>query len=250
MTDFGNKLIVIPARGGSKRLPRKNVLPLAGKPLICWTIEAAFSAGLNARIMVTSDDDEILSIAKRYSEKGLVAHKRPAELATDQSTTTDALRDAVDAAERAGYAAKTLILLQPTSPLRSAEDIRAAAEKYEENKDGVTVVSVCEIDHPTAWIGTISEKGHLNGLDLSGERSQDYQKNYRLNGAVYVASVKNLRENRNLFTDDLRAYVMPRERSLDIDHEIDFRLCSYLINSKKFENHSDDINYCLGKEKK
>lgn len=229
MAEHSDRLIVIPARGGSKRLPRKNVLPLAGKPLICWTIEAALATGLAARIMVTSDDDEILSIVRRYANKGLIAHKRPAELATDHATTADALLDALNAEQKAGYAAKTLILLQPTSPLRTAEDILAAVHRYEESGSSDTVVSVCEVDHPTAWIGTITESGQLQGLDLSGKRSQDYQREYRLNGAVYVASVNTLRQRGNLFTDDLGACVMPRERSMDIDEALDFKICEILL---------------------
>jgi N-acylneuraminate cytidylyltransferase/CMP-N,N'-diacetyllegionaminic acid synthase len=231
MTEPSERLIVIPARGGSKRLPRKNVLPLAGKPLICWTIEAALKTGLNARILVTSDDEEILSIARRYVDKGLIAHKRPADLATDHATIADVLQEALDAEQQAGYSAKTLILLQPTSPLRSAEDIRAAVEKYEHSGSGDTVVSVCEVDHPTAWIGTISESGHLNGLDVTGKRSQDYQKEYRLNGAVYITPVSILSETGQLFADSIRAFVMPRARSVDIDEAVDFMMCENLIKS-------------------
>ena len=130
MADIGEILVVIPARGGSKRLPRKNVLPLAGKPLICWTIEAAMEAKLNARIMVTSDDDEILAIARQYESQGVIAYKRPDELATDTASTADVLIDAVIAEQAADYDPKTLVLLQPTSPLRNAEDIRATLDVY------------------------------------------------------------------------------------------------------------------------
>ncbi|PTB95387.1 acylneuraminate cytidylyltransferase family protein [Marinobacter sp. B9-2] len=229
MTEREERFIVIPARGGSKRLPRKNVLPLAGKPLICWTIDAALATGLAARIMVTSDDEEILAIARRYTNNGLIVHKRPADLASDHASTTDALLDALNAEHQAGHDPKTLILLQPTSPLRTSEDILAAVRKYEESGSADTVVTVCEVDHPTAWIGTIGANGQLQGLDLSGERSQGYQKEYRLNGAVYVACVKTLRQQGNLFTDNLRACVMPRERSLDIDEKVDFSICDRLL---------------------
>ncbi len=231
MTDSDDNLIVIPARGGSKRLPRKNVLPLAGKPLICWTIEAALDADLDARIMVTSDDEEILSIARNYGSRGVIAHSRPEGLATDTSSTADALVDAVNAERNAGRQPKTLILLQPTSPLRNAEDIRAAAQLYHKGECTDTVVSVCEVDHPTAWVGFISEESHFEGIDLSGKRSQDYQKEYRLNGAVYVVDVDVLLEKSSLFTDQLRASVMSKERSFDIDAEIDFVVCECLVRS-------------------
>src|SRR5690554_631278 len=221
MGDTGDILVVIPARGGSKRLPRKNVLPLAGKPLICWTIEAALEAKLNARIMVTSDDEEILAIARQYQSQGVIAYKRPDELATDTASTADVLIDAVKVEQAAGHDPKTLVLLQPTSPLRNAEDIRAALDVYREGGCEDTVVTVCEVDHPTAWVGTIGEGWRLEGIDLSGKRSQDYRKEYRLNGAVYVASVSELCKRGNIFTDELRASEMPRERSMDIDEKMD-----------------------------
>lgn len=230
MGDTGDILVVIPARGGSKRLPRKNVLPLAGKPLISWTIEAALEAKLNARIMVTSDDEEILAIARQYGSQGVTAYKRPDELATDTASTTDVLIDAVKAEQAAGHDPETLVLLQPTSPLRNAEDIRGALGVYREGGCEDTVVTVCEVDHPTAWVGTIGEGSRLVGIDLSGKRSQDYRREYRLNGAVYVARAGVLMDRQTLFTDRLRASVMPRGRSFDIDEGIDFRVCESLIS--------------------
>ncbi|RBP25023.1 N-acylneuraminate cytidylyltransferase/CMP-N,N'-diacetyllegionaminic acid synthase [Marinobacter pelagius] len=235
MADAGDILVVIPARGGSKRLPRKNMLPLGGKPLICWTIEAALEAKLNARIMVTSDDEEILAIAWQYKNEGVIAYKRPAELATDAASTADVLIDAVKAEQASGYDPKTLVLLQPTSPLRTADDIPAALEVFREGGCEDTVVTVCEVDHPTAWVGTIGEGSKLEGIDLSGKRSQDYRKEYRLNGAVYVARTDHLLNSGSLFTEGVRASVMPRVRSLDIDESVDFRVCEGLIGS--FDGH-------------
>lgn len=234
MGDTGDILVVIPARGGSKRLPRKNVLPLAGKPLICWTIEAALEAKLNARIMVTSDDEEILAIARQYQSQGVIAYKRPDELATDTASTADVLIDAVKAEQAAGHDPKTLVLLQPTSPLRNAEDIRAALDVYREGGCEDTVVTVCEVDHPTAWVGTIGDGGRFEGIDLSGKRSQDYRKEYRLNGAVYVASISSLFEAGSVFTPQLRASLMPKSRSTDIDDAIDFKYSDYSL-----KHHSD-----------
>ncbi|OLO09866.1 CMP-N-acetylneuraminic acid synthetase [Chromohalobacter japonicus] len=238
MADTGEVLVVIPARGGSKRLPRKNVLPLAGKPLICWTIEAAIEAELEARIIVSSDDEEILAMARRYVSKGIIAYKRPHALATDTATTADVLIDAIISDRKAGYASKTIILLQPTSPLRAAEDIQAALQIYREGGCKDTVVSVCEVDHPSAWIGTIGEGSRLEGIDASGKRSQDHQKEYRLNGAVYVSSVEMLVDERSLFAKGLRASVMPRSRSLDIDEEVDFKLCS-ILSLRNLSKNSD-----------
>lgn len=229
MDDEGKILVVIPARGGSKRLPRKNVLPLAGKPLICWTIEAALEAKLNARIMVTSDDEEILAIARQYKSRGVIAYKRPDELATDTASTADVLVDAVKAEKVKGHDPKTIVLLQPTSPLRNAEDILAALDVYRKGGCEDTVVTVCEVDHPTAWVGTIGEGSRFEGFDFSGKRSQDYRKEYRLNGAVYVASTKHMITTSTIFTEYLSVSVMPRVRSMDIDEKIDFYICEFLV---------------------
>lgn len=232
MVDAGKMLIVIPARGGSKRLPRKNVLQLAGKPLICWTIEAAIEANLNARIVVTSDDEEILTIARRYESDGVSAYKRSDKLATDTASTADVLVDLVQKEKSAGYLPKTIVLLQPTSPLRNADDIKDAIRVFRESGCKNTVVTVCVVDHPTAWICTIDDDQGLVGLDLSVKRSQDYQREYRLNGAVYVASAEYLMVTGSHLTERLYASVMPRKRSLDIDEKIDFHFCETLISAR------------------
>jgi len=233
MGDTGDILVVIPARGGSKRLPRKNVLPLAGKPLICWTIEAALEAKLNTRIMVTSDDEEILAIARQYQSQGVIAYKRPDELATDTASTADVLIDAVKAEQAAGHDPKTLVLLQPTSPLRNAEDIRAALDVYREGGCEDTVVTVCEVDHPTAWVGTIGDDGRFEGIVPTGKRSQDYRKEYRLNGAVYVARADWLVSSGAVFTDSLVASEMQREHSVDVDELLDLRVCEAALSNQK-----------------
>jgi len=234
MVDSRRILMVIPARGGSKRLPRKNVLLLAGKPLICWTIEVALEAGLDARVLVTSDDEEILAVARQYESKGVIVHKRANELATDTATTVDALVDAVAVERLAGYSPDTIVLLQPTSPLRTSKDICDAVDLFSSNKSRDTVVSVCEVDHPTAWVGVLGKNARFSGIDLSGKRSQDYGKEYRLNGAVYVAKTDILMDGKTLFTKRLRAFVMPRSRSFDIDGEVDFKICESVFNIGNF----------------
>lgn len=230
MADTGKILVVIPARGGSKRLPRKNVMPLAGKPLISWTIEAALGAKLNARIMITSDDEEILAVAQQYESQGIIVYKRPDYLATDTASTADVLIDAVKAEQSVGHNPKTLVLLQPTSPLRNTEDIRAALDVFVEAGCEDTVVSVCEVDHPTAWVGTLGVGAELEGIDLSGQRSQDYQNEYRLNGGIYVALAKLLIEKNTLFSNQIRATIMPRNRSVDIDTYLDFDYCAFYLS--------------------
>lgn len=217
-------LIVIPARGGSKRLPRKNVLPLAGKPLICWTIEAALESSLNAKIIVTSDDDEILSIVRHYKKDGVLAHKRPDALATDTAATIDVIKDACFFSESIHYNPSTIVLLQPTSPLRTAENIRDAISLFNKKDSKGTVVSVCEVEHPTAWTGSLGEDKVLSGIDFTGKRSQDYDKEYRLNGAIYVADYQHVVISETIFSNNVYAYVMSKESSVDIDDRFDFRL--------------------------
>lgn len=229
MTDAREILVVIPARGGSKRLPRKNLRPLAGKPLICWTIEAALEANLKGRILVTSDDKDILDIARQYESQGVIAYRRPDELATDSASTADVLVDVVNAEKAAGHKPESLMLLQPTSPLRKAGDILSALKVYCENGCQDTVVTVCEMDHPTAWVGRIGEASRLEGLDLSETRSQDYPKEYRLNGAVFIVRVDHLLTHSTVFTDSLIASLMPRVRSIDIDVGVDLLICESLI---------------------
>ena len=229
-------LVVIPARGGSKRLPGKNVLPLDGKPLIAWTIETAIEACSEARIIITSDDDEVLSIGAEYRNMGIAIHRREPRLATDTATTADVLIDAVETERARGRNPEVVILLQPTSPLRTSVDIENAVELFHKSEERSTVVSVCEVDHPMAWTGRIMEGSRLAGLDLSSARSQDHGKEYRLNGAVYVASVSSLLTTGSFFTDTLLASVMPRERSIDIDNEMDFRMCECFIQYQKKTN--------------
>lgn len=231
MADTGEILIVIPARGGSKRLPRKNVLPLAGKPLICWTIEAAIKAKLNALILVSSDDDEILSITREYEADGVMAYKRPDELATDTASTVDVIKDACNYLISKGFNPMTVVLLQPTSPLRGSQDIKSAIDLYIQKNTKDTIVSVCEIEHPTAWCGVLSEDSLLTGIDFSGRRSQDYTKEYRLNGAIYISDYEHINTLGTFYTSKVYAHIMNREKSIDIDDKFDFYLAGLVAES-------------------
>lgn len=233
MSEMGNILMIIPARGGSKRLPRKNVLPLAGKPLICWTIEAAINSGLNARVMVTSDDDEILSVASKYTKSGVICHKRASKLSTDTAATSDVILDAVEAERQAGCNPEIVVLLQPTSPLRRPEHIIDSIALFKNKGGEATVVSVCETDHPKAWIGEINDDGVLTGIDISGARSQSYKKNYRLNGAIYIYNVKESLRTNFKMTSNIIAFLMDARSSLDIDSEWDFKQCEYFFHRKE-----------------
>jgi len=218
-------LAIIPARGGSKRLPRKNILDLNGKPLIAWTIEAGFKSKYIDKVVVTSDDEEILDISKDY---GAEIIRRPDELASDTATTFDAIKHAIDNLEKYDY----IVLLQPTSPLRNEKHIDEAIELLE-SRNADAIVSVCEMDHSPLWSNTLPEDGSMNSFlrdDVLNKRSQDLEKNYRLNGAIYICETNKLLENKGFFLkNNIFAYKMDGKSSIDIDEEIDFKIAEVLI---------------------
>lgn len=224
-------LAVIPARGGSKRLPRKNVLDLAGKPLIVWSIEAGLESNYIDKVIVSSDDDEILDIAQKC---GSSTTKRPDELASDTATSFDAIKHTVENMDRYDY----VVLLQPTSPLRTAEQIDEAIELLGMVKADA-VVSVCEMDHSPLWSNTLPKDGNMNHFirdEIRDKRSQDLEKFYRLNGAVYICNTNRLLEEKSFFLhDNIFAYCMDRKSSVDIDEKIDFQFAEILINGENNE---------------
>lgn len=219
-------LAIIPARGGSKRLPRKNVLKLAGKPLIAWSIEAGLQSQYVKDVVVTSDDSEILSIASNYNVQLI---QRPEELATDHATTFDAIKHAIDNSNPYDY----IVLLQPTSPLRTHQHIDEAIELLV-SKNADAIVSVCEMDHSPLWSNTLPQDGnmiHFLRDEIKNKRSQDLEKFYRLNGAIYICKTEKLLEQRSFFLDhNIYAFIMDRKSSVDIDEEIDFSFAEILIN--------------------
>ena len=218
-------LAIIPARGGSKRLPRKNILDLCGKPLISWSIEAALKSKYISKVVVSSDDEEILNISSNF---GADIIKRPYELANDTATTFDAIKHTINNLEKYDY----IVLLQPTSPLRNEKHIDEAIELLEE-KQADAIVSVCEMDHSPLWSNTLPKDGNMNNFlrdEVLNKRSQDLEKYYRVNGAVYICKTDKLLENKSFFLkDNIFAYIMDRKSSIDIDEEIDFLFAEIVI---------------------
>jgi len=218
-------LAIIPARGGSKRLPRKNMLGLAGKPLVAWSIEAALNSNYIDNVIVSSDEDEILGIATLFGAETI---KRPDCLASDTATTFDAIKHTIDNSKNYDY----IILLQPTSPLRKTNHIDEAIELLIAKKADA-VISVCEMEHSPLWSNTLSEDGDMSNFicdEIKNKRSQDLEKYYRLNGAIYISKTSRLLEEKNfMLKDNIYAYSMTRESSIDIDTIIDFRLAECLI---------------------
>jgi len=217
-------LAIIPARGGSKRLPRKNILDFNGKPLIVHTIEAGLKSNFIDKIIVSSDDEEILSISQK---QGVLTIRRPVELASDTATTFDAIAHTIENTSKYDY----IILLQPTSPLRDEKHIDEAIELLE-TKGADAVVSVCEMEHSPLWSNTLDDTLSMRGFlrdEVLNKRSQDLDKFYRLNGAIYICKTNKLLEKKSFFfKDNIFAYVMSRECSIDIDEKIDFDIAMVL----------------------
>ena len=219
-------LAIIPARGGSKRLPRKNILDLGGKPLIAWSIDAGLNSKYVDKVVVSSDDVEILAVSQRYNAESIV---RPDELASDTATTFDAIKHTIECVKKYDY----IVLLQATSPLRDEKHIDEAIELLE-SKNAEAVVSVCEMDHSPLWSNTLDKSLSMRGFlkdEISNKRSQDLEKYYRLNGAIYVCKTEKLLEEKSfLLKENIYAFKMDRKSSIDIDEEIDFRIAEVLIN--------------------
>ena len=222
-------LAIIPARGGSKGLPRKNILPLCGKPLIAWTIHAAKKSRYIDRCIVSTDDLEIAGLAEAFD--GDVPFIRPSVYAADDSASSDVILHAIDVLPEK-Y--DLIVLLQPTSPLRSEVDIDGAIEYYFETR-AESIVSVTEQNHPIEWSFSSNDmKIPLkNIIELnSGKRRQDYNKMYKLNGAIYMSGTNTYEKLKSFYSDNTAIYSMDTNNSVDIDTELDFKLAELLIKEK------------------
>jgi CMP-N-acetylneuraminic acid synthetase len=216
-------LALIPARGGSKGLPGKNIRPLAGLPLIAWTIRAAQGARSIDRIVVTTDDPAIAAVAQAHGAE--VPCLRPAELAGDDSPAWAAYLHMAEELERRGAAPiAAFAVLQPTSPLRTAADIDAAVELFHARR-AQAVISVTATPHPASWLRRIDADGVLRPfLDgpLANANRQQCPPTFLPNGAVFVLDRAFLAAQRSYYGDRTFAYEMPASRSVDIDTAEDF----------------------------
>jgi CMP-N,N'-diacetyllegionaminic acid synthase len=211
-------LALITARGGSKGLPGKNLLPVNGRPLLAWTVDAARRSAYVDRVVLSSDDEIIAAAALACGCE--VPFRRPDELASDTAATIDVALHAL--AELPGH--DWLVLLQPTSPLRTAADIDAALERCVAT-GARSCVSVTAVEQSPYWMYRIGDNDRLNPIMEAlpaASRRQDLPAVYALNGAVYVADTGELKRTRSFINTDTVAYVMPAERSIDIDTAADF----------------------------
>jgi len=226
----GKTVAIIPARGGSKGIPRKNIRLLAGKPLIGHTIEAALRSGYISRVIVSTEDKEIADVARKY---GAEVVRRPEELAKDDTSTVDVVLQVIRELREQGHEYDTIILLQPTSPMRTTQDVDGALELFL-NNECESVISVSESRHPPYWAFNV-EGNYLKPLfdqKYSEMRRQDLPKTYFPNGAIYIAKTKKFEECASFCLPQTIPYIMPAETSVDIDTKADLMLAEALLKKK------------------
>lgn len=236
-----NILAIIPARGGSKGIPNKNIKLISGNPLISYSIKAAFKSRFINKIVVSTDDFRIARVSKDYNAEVII---RPKEFAGDISPIIDAVIHVLNCLEAKGYFADLVVLLQPTSPLRNQEDIDKSIELFIKNKETHdSLVSICEYEHSPYW-GLKIEDGYLKpqfGADYFKIRRQDLSKLYMPNGSIFIIPKEGLLNFKSFYGKKILPFIMARERSIDIDTIIDFKLAELLINEL-----NDDINTEIG----
>lgn len=234
-------LAVILARSGSKGLPNKNIKPMAGKPLLAYTVEAALESGEFDIVHVSSDSEEYVNIAKKYGAD--VPFLREESLATDNSSSWDTIRYVVAEYKKRGKTFDTVTLLQPTSPLRDSIDIQNAFKVFED-KGASSVVSVCEVDHSPLLCNNLPEDNSLNGFidcEKVGRR-QDMSTFYRINGAIYIQKMELLISGGSLYGEKSFAYVMDKYHSVDIDDEMDFFVAETIMERMMKNNYVKKVD--------
>lgn len=230
-------LAIIPARGDSKGLPRKNIIDLAGKPLIAWTIEASLNSKYITKTVVSSDDDEILTISKKYKSDII---KRPDKLALDTTASEPVIKHVIEELKKENQKFDYLVLLQPTSPLRDTKNIDDAFDMLFQS-DATALISVCEIDNKILKAFKANKKGFMEGVSNNKYpfmRRQDLPKTYLSNGAIYIIKVNEFMKNNSFFTDETISFVMNEAQSMDIDTKVDLEKVQGIIDDKTKINNN------------
>lgn len=222
---------LIPARGGSKGIHNKNIVDLAGKPLIAHTIEQSYQSGYIDKVVVSTDDSTIAEVSRSY--KADVPFLRPAGLALDETPTSDVITHFIDHFQHTkDFSVDIIILLQPTSPLRKVVDIDNAIELYVKAPCD-SVISVCECGKPLHWFKNVNKGGYLEDVALLPKdisRRQEADKLYLLNGAIYVFDRETFIRKKKVHTDASIPYVMPIQSSVDIDTPQDLALAAFYLS--------------------
>lgn len=220
---------IIPARGGSKGVIKKNIKSLSGKPLIAYTIEAALQSSYIDRVIISTDDYEISNISRNFGAE--VPYIRPSELAKDDSPTIHSILHMINFLElKENYCPDYICILQCTSPLRTSKHIDESIEKLL-NSNFDALASVCEVESNPYWTnifrGDKLEYFLEEGKSIS--RRQDLPKIYKYNGAIFIIKTTVLKQFKSFDIDNLTGFIMDRESSIDIDTELDFKIAELLI---------------------
>jgi CMP-N,N'-diacetyllegionaminic acid synthase len=220
-------LTIIPARAGSKRLKDKNIRNLAGKPLIQWTIDAALHSKYGSNCYVSTDCENIAKTAKRCGAK--VPFLRPIELAKDTSPTFDAINHMINNLQQTfDY----LLLLQPTSPLRTVDDIDNAIQQCI-NSNAKAIISVTELDPHVNLQVTFGDDKILTSYPTSNKRTQELESRFILNGAIYFSEMDYFLTHKGFLADETMAYIMDRNRSIDIDTNMEFQIAELILKNNE-----------------
>ena len=226
-------LAIIPARSGSKGLKDKNIKPLCGMPLCAYSINAAIESGIFDEVHFSTDSQHYADIAMQYGAQ--VPFLRDAELASDTAGSWDVVKAVIKRYETMGKCFDAVMLLQPTVPFRSAEDICNALALFKE-KNAKAVVSVTDPEHSPLWCAPLPPDGNMK---IFHERAQNLkarqslEKHYALNGAIYLSDIQHLTNSSDIYETECYSYYMPRERSFDIDTQEDFDWCEYHLKRSK-----------------
>ncbi|MEV9616104.1 acylneuraminate cytidylyltransferase family protein [Aliarcobacter butzleri] len=220
-------IAIVPARGGSKGLPGKNIKDLLGKPMIAYTIEEALKSEYITEVIISTDCKEIEAVATKYGAKSLFL--RPPYLASDSAKAIDNYIYTIDRLNKEfGYVITDFIVLQPTSPLRKVEDINGAIKLFKDKKAD-SVVSYTEEHHPIVWHKYITKDGKFENIfEEKLLNRQEIKKSYFPNGAIFVFDYKLIKQEK-YYSENSYAYIMPRLRSVDVDTIEDFKYIEFLM---------------------
>ena len=224
-------IAIIPARSGSKGLKDKNIRLLNGKPLLKYSIDAAILSNVFDEIMVSTDSEHYATIAEKCGV--FVPFLRSAKNSEDKSSSWDVVIEVLNYYKQNGESFDTFCLLQPTSPLRNAEDIVSAYSLFNK-KQAKAVVSVCEVEHSPLWCNVLNSDCSLERFlpDSAKGQRQNFKQYYRINGAIYIANIKQFLDDNDLYVKNSYAYIMDKKRSVDIDTIDDFEYAEYLIKKE------------------
>lgn len=230
----GKRIVgVIPARGGSKGLPGKNIKPINGKPLIAWTIEAALASEYLDEVIVSTDSEEIKAVAEKYSAR--VPFLRPDSLARDTSTSMDVLMHALDfLRDEEGKEFDILMMLEPTSPLREVEDIDGSLSRLIDHETAVSIAGVAYVEGANPDFVVRLEDGLMrSNSNFVVKRRQDIDDYYFYEGTIYASYVSDLRERQNFYHELTIGHIVPKWKSFEIDDAVDFSIIEHLLEQRE-----------------